>query len=149
MKRLCRYRLDFYRFASLEGVFVLTDDEFAAIQEMDGREVQYGEVAGKHSDVHKAIIISKLEILSDKEEEIAFFERILPEGVGFDFKKYWFNTDLAYDEGYQEGNSSFWKDAQEAISDYPKHNNSVMRDAFYKGFNNARERKKVSNIGGV
>lgn len=139
MKKLCRYVLEMRRSSNIEGVFVLTDEELDAVKEMKGFEVRYGEISGKHSDVTCELHLEDIEILSDKEEEVAFFERILPHGAGFYFPDYWFSNDRAYEDGWEAGRDKSYKKPEDAFKDYSYYNNRVMRDAFVKGFNSARE----------
>jgi hypothetical protein len=137
-KKLCKYVLEFHRSSDLEGVFIMTDEEIEAVKDMEGCEVRYGEVAGKHSDVECELRFSDIQILSEKEEEIAFFERLFPEGVGFSHKTYWFNTDRAYDDGWEAGGMKCYKDVNEAFEDYRQHDNNVMRKVFAEGFKKGR-----------
>lgn len=138
-KKICRYVLQMGRSSDIEGVFIMTDEGLQCVREMKGYEVHYGEISGKHSDVSAELDINDIEILSDKEEEVAFFERILPRGAGFNFKSYWFDTDNAAENGYEAAQSASYKDAQEAFVDYPRYNNSVMRAAFIESFDEARK----------
>jgi len=137
-KKICKYVIEMRRSSNIEGVFVITDEELKAVESMGGSEVHYGEIAGKYSEVTCNLHKNDIEILSDKEEEIAFFERILPNGAGFKFKRYWFNTDRAHEAGWEEGYSTSYKNAQEALEDYSSYNNDVMKDAFIEGFNSGR-----------
>jgi hypothetical protein len=141
-KKLCRYVLGMHRSSDIEGVFVLTDEELEIIKELDGYEVYYGEIAGKHSEVTCELYIKDVEILADKEEEVAFFERILPHGAGFSFKGYWFDTDRAGEHGWDAGRHEGYETAEEALKDYKKYDNSVMREHFVDGFNQGLEDRK-------
>jgi hypothetical protein len=142
-KKLCKYIIEMRRSSDIEGVFVLTDEELEAVREMDGYEVRYGEIAGKHSDVTCKLLLSDIEILTDKEEEVAFFERILPQGAGFHFPPYWFDTDRAADDGYEAGRMKSYKDATDALeTDYNQHNNNVMKKAFITAFDNVRKKNE-------
>jgi hypothetical protein len=130
-----------HRSSDIEGVFVLTDEELDAVKVLEGYEVYYGEISGKHSEVMVELRYKDIEILTDKEEEIAFFERILPHGAGFSFKGYWFNTDKAGEEGWDAGSMESYKDvdAETALKDFEMYDNAIMRKAFIDGFNQARE----------
>jgi hypothetical protein len=127
-----------YRSSDLDGVFVLTDEEYEFLREINGFTFHYGEIAGKHSDVSRELDFNKIEILSDKEEEIAFFERILPYGAGFSFKDKWFDMCAAYDGGWEAGGSKCFAIPEEAFEDYRQFNNSLMKHEFIKGFNKRR-----------
>ncbi len=141
-KKICKYVLDFYRSANLEGVFIMTDDELELIKDLDGKTIQYGEVAGKHSDVHCDLKFKDIEILSDKPEEVAFFERILPDGAGFGFKSYWFDDEDAWSQGWGVGTyDKHIKTPEEALESHKMYDNKVMREAFIEGFKEARGEK--------
>lgn len=145
-KKICRYILGFSRSADLEGVFVMNDEQFKAIEQMDGYEVHYGEIAGKHSDVSATLLCKDIEVLSDKPEDVEVFERLFPNGVGFAFVERWFDTDRAYDAGWEAagckaaGHPAF-KTAEAALEDYSRYSNAVMFPAFERGFNNHRKDK--------
>lgn len=140
-KKICRYVLNASRSANLEGVFVLNDFEFEALKNR-GR-VYYGEVSGKHSDVKADLNSKDIQILSENEQEVAFFERILPQGAGFNFKDYWFCEDDASDNGYECGcaSSTAYANATEALEEFRQYDNDILREAFIKSFEKARSKK--------
>lgn len=138
--KICKYVLGMHRSSDIEGVFLMSDEELNIAKELDGFEVYYGEIAGKHSEVSCTLHFEHIEVLSEKEEEVAFFKKILPHGAGFPFKDYWFNTDRASEAGWEEGYSKHYKNAEEALAEYGEYNNSIMKNAFIEGFRKAREK---------
>jgi len=48
MRKLYKFECDFGRMGSLEGLFIATEQE---VKSAIGKDVQFGEVLGKHSDV--------------------------------------------------------------------------------------------------
>lgn len=141
-KKLCRYVLEMRRSSNIEGVFILSDETLNALKEACPYNVRYGEIAGKHSDVTCDLEYKDIEIVSDKPEEIEFFERLFPHGVGLNFPGYWFNDDQAMDCGWEAGEiakkyGSYKGGAEEALQEYKSFDNSIMREAFIQSFNDA------------
>lgn len=70
-KYLWRFYWDFGRSGSLYGLFVATETE---VEEMIGKEVYFGEVLGKHSEVYGTLEsgdFSKLDISPEAVEEVS------------------------------------------------------------------------------
>src|ERR1017187_3167071 len=61
MKKLYRYLLDAGRHGSLESLFVADDADIAAAI---GKEVNFGEVLGKHSEVESTLCESDFQVLA-------------------------------------------------------------------------------------
>lgn len=74
--KLYKYSQDFGRMGSLEGVFALTDEEYA--RGIAKGEVYLGEVLGKHSEVTAYIQPSTVTMLTDDAE---FVERAVTYGI--------------------------------------------------------------------
>jgi len=138
-KKLCRYVLQMHRSSDIEGIFIMTDEELDLVKELNGHVIRYGEISGKHSNVKAELNMKDIKILSDKEEEIAFFERVLPNGTGFSFKEYWFCSEEAYDKGYDA--EMYYEKVEDALKSQPLFDNKVMRESFINGFNDSRESK--------
>lgn len=66
MKKLYSFELDWGRMGSLEGLFIAEEKD---VKDIIGKNVQFGEVLGKHSDVY------------DTMTEDMFAEIELPENV--------------------------------------------------------------------
>lgn len=66
-KLLVRWSHDFRRMGSLEALFVTTQEE---LDEYYGREVYFGEVLGKHSDIAARFKKEDVTILSEDQEKI-------------------------------------------------------------------------------
>jgi hypothetical protein len=130
MKNLCQYYL-YLRGCTLEGVFVLTDEELNSLQSF---EIYYGEVAGKHSEVIDYVNKEDINIISTKIEDIEYFERLFPNGVGFKFKKYWFDFTDVIDDAISA--TELYKTAEEALEEDCYHrNNIIQKEIFIKTFN--------------
>jgi len=70
MRKLYKYRWDFYRMGVVEGIFVAEDtDVDAAI----GTHVYFGEILGKHSEVQGTLEADHLRVLTDDQDFIAKF----------------------------------------------------------------------------
>lgn len=67
-KLLVRYSVDFGRMGDLEGLFVTTHEEMTAAL---GKEVYWGEVLGKHSEVYHDLQIEELKVVTDDQDFIA------------------------------------------------------------------------------
>ena len=129
--RVCSYYLGGRGF-DLSGTFLLTDEEYEMLKNMDGQEIYYGEVAGKHSEVTANFNFQYLQILSEKKEECEFFQRLFErEGTGFDFKYYW----LLEENAEELGADCFYnyEDPEEAAKDYGYIGN--LKEAFLRGWN--------------
>lgn len=87
--RIYRYVLDIPRSSDVEGVFLLTDKDLKAIKKLQGQVIDYGEIAGKHSDVSCEFDQADLEMVSEDPAEVKFFKRLFPHGTGYDFKTDW------------------------------------------------------------
>ena len=74
MKQRAIYKFSrfFGRAGDLSGVFVATPEEVAAIV---GREVRFGEVLGKHSEVSAVMQTSDFTFVSDDETFVALFDK--------------------------------------------------------------------------
>lgn len=68
------------RSADLTAVGVLDDKAWKQIQAHAGAELNFGEVAGKHSEVSWELDPSALEVLSEDPSEIALFMKWFPNG---------------------------------------------------------------------
>ncbi len=58
----------------VDGIFVTTQEE---LDEAYGKEVYFGEILGKHSDVHGTLEETDITVLSDDQEFIAKFVEIV------------------------------------------------------------------------
>lgn len=73
-KAIFKFKADFNRNGSLEGVFISTKEKVDIL--INGIvTVDFGEVLGKHSDVHCDITNKNLVFVCDNEEIVELFER--------------------------------------------------------------------------
>ena len=72
-KGIYKYSEFFGRMGSLEGVFVADSSEVAAAM---GREVCFGEVLGKHSEVRSTMSADDIKLASDDPKFVALFEEL-------------------------------------------------------------------------
>lgn len=78
MKVLASFYLDCGRSGDVTGLFLTTTE---AIEAAEGREVYFGEILGKHSEVTCTFDSSDIEIKSDDQAFITKFEEVM--GSGF------------------------------------------------------------------
>jgi len=68
MEKLYRFQADFQRYGNLSGLFIA--DEIT-VQEAIGKELYFGEVLGKHSDIFLTLQEDNIEVVTDDQEFIA------------------------------------------------------------------------------
>lgn len=73
MSSLYRFYADFGRMGELEGLFVTTDEQ---VQKIIGKEIYFGEVLGKHSDVIATMQEKMFTKLTDDEKFISKFIKL-------------------------------------------------------------------------
>lgn len=78
MKVLCRFYWDCGRQGDLDGLFTTTTEE---VSKVVGKEVYFGEVLGKHSEVFGTIGPDDIEVLSKDQDFINKFEDIMGSGT--------------------------------------------------------------------
>lgn len=71
MKKLYKFYKYFGRMGSIESVFVAND---ADVARFIGKEVYFGEILGKHSEVYFDLEESQFEVLSEDERVICVIE---------------------------------------------------------------------------
>lgn len=79
MRILYKFEWDCGRQGTLEGVFISTSEE---INKIIGKEIYFGEVLGKHSEVFGTIEKEEIEELTDDQDFIDKFE-ILIGSIGY------------------------------------------------------------------
>lgn len=72
MKKIYKFEADFGRMGDLEGVFVSTDEELEGLY---GKEIYFGEVLGKHSEVILTLDVEHITEVTDDEKFIELFEQ--------------------------------------------------------------------------
>lgn len=70
-----RFSKDFGRMGDLEGVFSAYKEDVAKLID-SGREVYFGEVLGKHSEVVCSIDAEDIEMISDETNIVKFFDKL-------------------------------------------------------------------------
>lgn len=70
-KALYKFYLDYGRMGELEGIFVADPED---IEKAIGKEVYFGEVLGKHSEVFCMLTESHFSFITDKQEVINMIE---------------------------------------------------------------------------
>lgn len=71
MKGIYKLSIDCGRMGEIEGVFVSTPDEVARIT---GKEIYFGEILGKHSEISEVMTVDNLKLISIDEEAIKLIE---------------------------------------------------------------------------
>lgn len=74
MRALYRFYWDCGRQGRVEGLFVAAVDEVAAAI---GKEVYFGEILGKHSEVYGTLEAKDLTVVSEDQERIAWLVELL------------------------------------------------------------------------
>src|SRR5258708_3541680 len=124
-KSICKYRLDL-RGCFLEGAFILTDEEIEKIKSLENYLVYYGEVAGKYSSVERELKFEDIKIVAQNILDVYAFEHLFPNGIGFKFNKYWFDTEDAFGSGYTSAEEYTYATPEEALKEsFENYNNSI------------------------
>jgi len=76
MKKLYRFSVDYGRMGDIESVF--TEDD-AVVSKCIGKEVYFGEILGKHSNISVELEESQFEVLSDDPIVIDIIEKYIGE----------------------------------------------------------------------
>ncbi len=85
MQKLYKFHWDCGRNGDLDGVFIAEPEE---IEALIGKEIYFGEVLGKHSEIHGTLEADDLEVLTDDQDFInkAFEYKLV---IGFNPLDYW------------------------------------------------------------
>ena len=78
MKKLYRFKWDFGRMGELDGIFTAEDYD---LENLFGKNIYFGEVLGKHSEIYGILKKDDIEVLSDDEGFIDEFRENLGEGT--------------------------------------------------------------------
>lgn len=73
MKKLYKFEWEIKRGGEVEGLFIADDQ---TIKEALGKDVYFGEILGKHSEVYGTLDEEDLTVITDKPEHIAMLEEI-------------------------------------------------------------------------
>ena len=79
MKKLYKFEFDLHH-GNCEGLFVADDASVAAAM---GKTAWFGSIAGKHSEIYGELEDGDLKVITDDPAFIAQFERLLPDGMGY------------------------------------------------------------------
>jgi hypothetical protein len=74
MKILYKFYWDCGRQGDVDGTFVATEEEVAAAM---GKEVYFGEILGKHSEIFGTLEEKDLKVLTDDQKFIEMFEKLV------------------------------------------------------------------------
>lgn len=96
---LVKFHWSFRRSGEVSGVFICTKQQIA---DAIGKEVYFGEILGKHSEVYGTLDEGDIEILSDDSKVIEVLLGVFPDGEisGYNLLSYVQETD---DEDFEEG----------------------------------------------
>lgn len=72
MKGIYKFHWDCGRQGSVEGSFVATDEE---VKNAIGKEVYFGEILGKHSEIYGTLEESEIELTTTDPQVVALFEQ--------------------------------------------------------------------------
>lgn len=97
MKKLYSFYWDCGRMGDLQGLFIAEESD---IEKILGKEVYFGEVLGKHSEVYGTVDDNDIEVVSEDQEKIEWLENLLGSTVsGYNPLDYF---DPCNDEGDSE-----------------------------------------------
>lgn len=74
MKKLYSFYWDCGRMGNLQGLFIAEESE---VQKILGKEVYFGEVLGKHSEIYGTVDDNDIEIVSEDREKVEWLENLL------------------------------------------------------------------------
>jgi hypothetical protein len=79
MKGIYKFYWDYGRQGEVKGIFIATKEEVANII---GKEVYFGEILGKHSEIYNTVDEEDIELITDDQAIIEVIEKIgiLPTG---------------------------------------------------------------------
>ncbi len=77
MRKIYSFGVDFGRNGEIDGMFIAESDN---VENIIGKNVDFGEALGKHSDVQVVMEESYFTILSDELDFIEKFEKIIGTG---------------------------------------------------------------------
>ena len=78
MKKLYEFRWNCGRMGYLDGLFIAEETE---IEALIGKEIYFGEVLGKHSEVHGTLEEKDLTVKTDDQDFISKFIEIIGDGT--------------------------------------------------------------------
>jgi hypothetical protein len=79
MEKLYKYEMYCGRMGTVQGVFTSTDED---VDSIIGKRVYFGEILGKHSDIHGNVSEDEITMISDNQEVIKIFKEHL-HGFGY------------------------------------------------------------------
>ena len=100
MNNLYSFYVDCGRMGSLDGLFIATQEE---VDKAIGKEMYFGEVLGKHSDVQGTLEAHEITLVSTDQDKVEWLLGLLGTCVsGFNTLEYISQDDEDYDEGEEE-----------------------------------------------
>lgn len=100
MNNLYSFYVDCGRMGSLDGLFIATKEE---VDKAIGKEVYFGEVLGKHSDVQGTLEAHEITLVSSDQDKVEWLLGLLGTCVsGFNPLEYISQDDEDYDEDEEE-----------------------------------------------
>ena len=100
MNNLYSFYVDCGRMGSLDGLFIATQEE---VDKAIGKEMYFGEVLGKHSDVQGTIEAHEITLVSTDQDKVEWLLGLLGTCVsGFNPLEYISQDDEDYDEDEPE-----------------------------------------------
>lgn len=100
MNNLYSFYVDCGRQGSLDGLFIATQEE---VDKAIGKEMYFGEVLGKHSDVQGILEAHEITLVSTDQDKVQWLLELLGTNVsGFNPLEYISQDDEDYDEDEEE-----------------------------------------------
>ena len=80
MTKLYKFHWDVGRMGELKGLFLAKEEDVAGLM---GKEIVFGEVLGKHSEIYGPLEDKDLSVLHCSEEFVTEFKKHFPNGFGY------------------------------------------------------------------
>lgn len=74
MNLLIAFDMYFGRMGSLDGLFVCTSEE---LENIIGKEIYFGEVLGKHSEIYGTVTEKNFKVVSDCQDKIDWLVKVI------------------------------------------------------------------------
>lgn len=78
MKKLFSFYWDCGRMGGVEGLFIATQDE---VDSAIGKQVYFGEILGKHSEVYGKLDAEDVTLVSEDQDKVQWLEGLLGETI--------------------------------------------------------------------
>jgi len=140
METIYRMEFDYGRMGSLSGLFIAESDEIDTLITSE-REINFGEILGKHSDVCCSLTRSDIDVISSDPADIEFFKRLNLQ-TGYN------PLDFLSEEDYEEEDyeEEDYNDEDNDIEDEPSPEEQLLKILSDENYNSFHNRTKYENL---